>query len=195
MYLHRILQLETADPVYKMFSEMQSLHEAGESNWWSGVKPKLVKYNLPGLDQIKEMSKDCFARKVKLAITETAFIQLVTEVHGLKKTAKVEYESFKLQEYLTSLYPSQARVVFKWRSETLDIKSHLTYKYDDVQCRLCKNNIENPHHIINCGMEYQMDNDVDVLKIDCLDYQAVCELKQRVGRISSFLERVQSESS
>ena len=70
----------------------------------SGVEPCLQKYKLPELSQIKEMSKHSFCQKVKSAVAQTAFGQLVAECHGLKKTANLVYESFKLQDYF---FPSQ----------------------------------------------------------------------------------------
>ena len=72
MYLHRILQLDPSDPVSQMFWQMTALHEAGEKNWWSGIKPCLEKYGLPSLQEIQQMSKDCLGKKVKAVVTETA---------------------------------------------------------------------------------------------------------------------------
>ena len=136
MYLYRIIHLESNDPVWLMFCEQQRMHEAGERNWWSGVKCSLEKYCLPvDIKIIKEMSKDGFSAKVKESVVKTAVHELVSECQGLKKTAKLQYETLELQDYFRQLYPAQAKTVFKWRSETLDIKSHLTYKYKDLMCR------------------------------------------------------------
>ena len=135
------------------------------------------------------MSKNCFAGKVKNAITDTALKELVAETKGLKKTAPLQYNSLKLQEYFSHLYISQARLVFKWRSETLDLKTHLTYKYSDTLCRSCKSDIETPDHVLNCGMMNMMDIKVDVLNLDAVDDFTVSELKQMILRIISFQER------
>ena len=167
MYLHRILQLESTDPVWKLFWELVQMNDAGEKNWWTGVKPLLHKYKLPTeLNEIKVMSKDTFAGKVKASVTTAALHQLVAECQSLKKTANLQYKELKVQEYLSQLYPSQARLVFKWRSKTLDLKTHLTYKYSDKSCRICKSNDETPEHALNCGMESIMDYKIDVLSID-----------------------------
>jgi len=118
MYLHRILQLEPTDPVWKLFWDLKRMSDAGEKNWWSGVEPLLHKYSLPhDLNEIKLMSKDSYARKVKAAVTSVALSQLVAECQSLKKTASLQYKELKVQEYLTQLFPSQARIVFKWRSK------------------------------------------------------------------------------
>ena len=190
MYLHKILQLHASDPVSQMFEEMKRLHEAGEKNWWSGIAPCLSKYGLPNLDEIRDLSKDLYAKKVKAAITEVALSRLVKECQGLKKTAKLDYVELKLQEYLTCLYPSQARVVFKWRSETLDIKTHLTYKYQDTVCRGCMSEIEDTEHIMNCGVENPLVTDLCVLDMDSISDENKADLKRMVSRIASFLERI-----
>ena len=150
----------------------------------------LSKYDLPNLDQIKELSKDCFSRKVKKSVAEFALKQLVTECHGLKKTATLEYDRLKLQDYLTYLYPSQARLVFKWRSQTLDVKCHLTYKYNDTICRGCHNEMEDPYHVVNCGAEGSSITGLNVTEIDSLEDEEKYLLKTMVLRIASFLERV-----
>ena len=191
IYLHKILQLSSSDPVSQMFWEMKKFHEAGEKNWWSGVAPCLVKYGLPQLDQIKKLSKDCYARKVRESVGEFALKQLVSECCGLKKTADLKYDCLRLQNYFSCLYPSQARLVFKWRSRTLgDIKSHLTYKYSDTVCRGCHDEVEDPYHIINCGVERKLSDALNVLEIDSLDDQKKCTLKTMIHRIASFLEKV-----
>ena len=194
MYLHRILQLQSEDPVLKVFHEQRRMNEAGEKNWWSGVEPCLRKYSLPlDLNVIKTMSKDCFAKKVKTAITETALHQLVSECQSLKKTSKLQYEDLKLQHYMMHLFPSQARTVFKWRSETLDLKTHLTYKYADTVCRNCKGEDETPNHALNCGFENRMEAEIEILELGELDDLTKSELKRMVSRINSFLQKVSTD--
>ena len=191
MYLHKILNLDPTDPVNKIFMESKRMAVAGEKNWWSGVKPLLEKYNLPSdLEEIKEMSKECFARNVKASVTGVALHQLVTELHKLKKTKTLCYESLKLQDYLRHLFPTQARTVFKWRSGALDLKTHLTYKYNDTRCRNCDNDEETPEHVINCGAVNVIDVEIDVLKLDELDDTIKSQLKLLVLRLNSFLEKV-----
>ena len=55
-----------------------------------------------------------------------------------EKTSTLQYKDLATQDYLLHLFPDQARTMFKWRSRTLDLKSHLSYKYNDLLCRGCK---------------------------------------------------------
>ena len=191
MYLYRILQLEPKDPVWELFWEMVKMSEAGESNWWTGVKASLSKFNLPSnLNVIKEMSKGSFAALVKASVSNIALRQLLAECQSLKKTANLHYSELKLQEYWGHLFPSQSKVIFKWRSKTLDLKTHATYKFSDTLCRNCKIQEETPGHALNCGMAVEMEQKIDILKIDKMDDFTISELKQMVLRISSFMEKV-----
>ena len=98
MYLHRILMLPEEDPVYQMFTNLVEFTDKGESNWWSQVKPFLVKYNLPqSLDEIKNLSKVTFKGMVNRAVATTVFEELKVECGSLKKTADLSYDKFQLQ--------------------------------------------------------------------------------------------------
>ena len=192
MYLHRILQLESTDPVLKLFWELVRMNEAGEKNWWTGVQHSLLQYSLPtDLNDIKAMSKNGFAEKVKAVISQKALDQLLGECQSLKKTTNLQYESLKPQEYWSYLYPSQSRLIFKWRSKTLDLKTHLTYKYSDSLCRLCKLDIETPEHAVNCGKADRMEVDIDILNVNKTDDFTKSELKKLAIRMRSFLESVE----
>ena len=59
---------------------------------------------------------------------QVTLTDLVNECKSKKKTSHLEYSSLGMQEYFCHLYPNQAKVVFKVRSPTLDLKTNLTYK-------------------------------------------------------------------
>ena len=187
MYLQRILKLEDGDPVSEMFWNLKSLHEAGEKNWWTEVVTKMDKYNLDvDLEGIKKMSKGVFARKVNKRIMETAHAELLVECNSLTKTSGIQYHEFKTQDYLLKLFPGESRTIFKWRSRTLDVKCHLTYKYKDAICRRCKNADETPDHVINCGSDELIAVD-DVTELNELDVEAKNRVKEQVQRIVTFI--------
>ena len=115
-------------------------------------------------DQIKCMSKDNFKKIVREAIRQKAFTTLVEECNGQNKTQTVVYNELKLQDYLTKLYPWQSQLLFQYRSKTLDIKTHRSYKYSDLYCRWCNLCEEQACHIINCGEET-----IDIPDLNSLD--------------------------
>ena len=186
MYLHRILQLDLDDPVYQMFQNIKELDSCGEQNWWSGVKENLTRYGFgETLDEISQISQDSFKEIVKNRVKETAFIELTEELKSKKKTQNLQYEEFALQKYLLDYFPGQARTIFKCRSQTLDLKTNLSYKYKDSTCRLCGAADETVCHATNCGCEEKL----------VWNYQDLSEInstnsKLCVKRLETFLENV-----
>ena len=195
MYLHRILTMSEEDPVRQMFTNLVEFTDKGESNWWSQVKPFLVKYNLPqSLDEIKNLSKVTFKGMVNKAVATTAFEELKAECGSLKKTADLSYDTFKLQGYLSKLFPNQARVIFKGRCKTLDIKTHNTYMYrEDTACRGCGIENETLEHVLNCGHEECLT--LDLSRIDTDSDNVVTKLIQAVNRITSFKEMCEEKEN
>ena len=185
MYLHRILHLEHNDPVYVMYENMRDLSEAGEMNWWSGVERLLIKYQLE-LETIQSMSKETFGACVRKAVSDASFRALYHESKGKKKTAHLSYSKLCLQPYFENLYPSQARLMFKCRTQTVDIKTHLTYKYGvDSVCRKCGQDDETYSHIVNCGSD--VIEVIDLSSVTDMDNEIKRKVQQCLGRVRDFL--------
>ena len=188
MFLYSILQLEDGDPVKLMFWNLVSLHEAGESNWWTEVVKKMVRYSLAcDLDEIKSVSKNVFSNRVKKAVTDAAFMELKENCFSLKKTSDLSYQKFATQDYLLKMFPNQARTIFKWRSKTLDIKTHSTFKYTDAVCRGCKIAEENVDHIINCG-ESSCVIVEEITRLGTVSPETRTTLQALTKKIMSFIE-------
>ena len=191
MYLHRILQLEHDDPVVQMFHNIVDLHKCGESNWWTDVKHSMEKYNIDTpLDEIAAMSKERFRVIVNTSVKKLALRELVDEVKTKKKTKHLIYTELQTQSYLLNFYPTQARTIFKSRCQTLDIKSHLTYRYDDLCCRVCGEGEESLIHVVNCGSD-------DILQWDPRDLDDTNTVNTRrcIKRIEMFIETVTNSNS
>ena len=77
---------------------------------------------LPLCDEnIENMQMNDWKYFVKSVIYKEAFIQ--TECSYNKKTAHISEEHFQTCDYLTSLPPKQAKLVFKAKTGMLDIKA------------------------------------------------------------------------
>ena len=193
MYLHRILGLDKGDPVYKMLENMISLSATGEHNWWTDMEKVLHRYNVVlSLSEIAALGKGAFRAVVKKAVEGTAFEDLVAECAQKKKTQHLTYQKFETQQYLKSFYPQQSKIIFKCRSQTLDIKQHLSYKYDDMVCRGCGLQDETLEHVINCQ---PVGSDVDPLEtIDFSDSPMLGDKDSRAKilrctyRVNNFLD-------
>ncbi len=196
MYLHRILQLSIDDPVYQMFTNLKALDEKGEKNWWTLVKTLPAKYGLPNPESIKQLKKVSFKQLVNKTINNMVFADLKKQCHELKKTANITYKSFKMQEYLSTMYPNQARLIFKSRCKTLDIKTENKYKYDedDTLCRNCGVEDESFQHIINCGFDEADHININITEIEVVSKMIFSTLTRVTTRIDLFYDKVSKSS-
>jgi len=102
-------------------------------------------------EEITSMSKNVFKEKVKKAVNEYAFEKLKAECREQKKTGGLKYEKFTAQPYITSMYPDMAKIIFRCRSRTTNIKDHAKYQHSNSTCRWCGVAEETLDHVVNCG--------------------------------------------
>ena len=88
---------------------------------------------------------------VKTVIWDEAFMQLMAQCKGNKKTMHLNYHSVKRAEYLEKLEPNLTRIVFKARVRMFDIKVNYKNKYStDLSCPFCKMETETFDHLFEC---------------------------------------------
>ena len=186
-FLHHILLLREDDPVKLLFENMKKFLE--EENWWTNVNSLLVTYSLK-LEDVKDVTRPVWKRKVSEAVQKVAFRSLLEDCNSKSKTRDLKYSKLERQEYLACLYPQQSSRIFQCRSKTLDIKEYRSYKYNDKICRVCNQDEESLSHVVNCGYSEHLDTSV----IDNLGEIGENLKVQLIGitmRIESFLERVE----
>ena len=105
-------------------------------------------------DEIQKMSNWKFKNMVKERVSKSAFEYLMNQKENQKKAKSLKYKDLKIQDYLVSglCNKKAARLIFRARSETLEIKSHRKWKYEDVLCVGCKKNEETGEEIMNCNV-------------------------------------------
>ena len=184
-FLHHIMNLSENDPVKKVWRNQVRLPD--HRNWWTSVKELLNRYSLNlSEEEITEMSKETFKGVVKKAVKEYAFQKLKDECKVKSKTKNVNYEKFVAQEYIKKLNPAMARVIFKCRSKTLNIKEHTMYNNNHQTCRWCGVTDETLEHVVNCGSEEMIMN-VDELLNEPVNNDSIETIARRVMH---FLSRV-----
>ena len=185
-FLHHIVHLSDEDPVRKMWRHQTIMPD--HMNWWSGVKSLMSKYGINWTeDQIKEMSKEVYKKKVKEAVKNIAFEELRLECQGKKKTKDLVYTELKTQKYISRLSPCHSRTIFRARSQTLNIKDHTRYQYKDgTHCRWCGVSDETLGHIVNCGYHGEELRNVD----EVLKGEDVAQMRNVAERIQDFLDRI-----
>ena len=121
LYLKGILDREYDDPVRIVYHEMLKYKE--EINWANNVIGLRKKYNLPLSDEnIENMQMNDWKSFVKTVIYKEAFMELQIECSYNKKTSHISYEHFQTCDYLNSLPPKQAKLIFKGKLACLTLR-------------------------------------------------------------------------
>ena len=77
---------------------------------------------------------------------------LLSEKEKETKISNIEYKNLDIQEYLSSgaCNVKLAKLIFKARSQTLDIKTQRKWKYADILCTGCMLKEETGQEILLC---------------------------------------------
>ena len=105
-------------------------------------------------EEIEKLSKFKFTQILKEKMKYEAFIFLKSQQMKQEKIKNIVYKEFKMQDYLAEGDRNVviSKIIFKARGQTLDIKSQKRWKYEDLQCEGCRDNIETGEEILQCEM-------------------------------------------
>ena len=152
LFLKCLLDRKHADPCLRTYIEM--LKFENETNQANNVLGLRRDYNLPvNDDNIKKMSVSHWKYFVKCAIFKEALLQLQVELSSNRKTNHITYQHFSLKpnDYLLQLPSHLARLVFKAKTRTLDIRVNYKRKYKNgLHCPFCSE-YERFEHIFKCN--------------------------------------------
>ena len=196
-FLHHILCLDHDDPV--LLAYQQQMNYVAEKNWANECIQLRAKYNLKENDEeIALLSKEAWKERVKKIVTREVLQDLNEEKMSKKKVAATKiYESMEGEEYLTTLKPEHARILFRVRSGMSIVKEHRQYEYgeDDMLCRLCDCERETLGHVFQCKeMNSPMVNEGDEYSEDMDKLEAVavrmCDFGAQVDKLNDCVESV-----
>ena len=93
-----------------------------------------------------------FKQLVKQKTEEAGLKYLISEKNKQSKIAHLEYFKLEMQEYLLSgnRNTKLSKLIFQARGRNLDIKMHKRWRYEDVTCVGCGENIENEEELLSC---------------------------------------------
>ena len=122
LYLKKILGKKPDDPVLLAYKEM--LKFDSEDNWANNLLGLRKLYNLPLNDEnVNKMKTEDWKLLVKNTLKRDAFLQLEAQCLANRKTCHLSYDRLKAQDYLFSLEPKCARIIFRKRCRMIDLKS------------------------------------------------------------------------
>ena len=138
------MQKSHDDPVRMVYNE--TLKYPCENNWANEVMGLRIRYGLSTDDWYVETTGiNEWKHTVKYAVRN----------YALKKIRKLKIsvlKKFLHSEYLTSLPPLLARLVFKARLRIYDVKDNFQIKHGfDLNCPFCRKEAETLQHILQCG--------------------------------------------
>ena len=100
------------------------------------------------------------------------FKKLIKLKEGHKKGSKIKYKKLEIQKYLLSdkISVKEAKLLFKIRTEMLDVRQNFKNKYIDksknddyneklLSCPLCELHIDNAKNILKCSALDNNNND------------------------------------
>ena len=116
------------------------------------------------------MTEWSFKKLVKEKTEKAAFKYLLSEKEKQTKISNIECKNLDIQEYLSSgaCNVKLAKLIFKARSQTLDIKTQRKWKYFDILCTGCMSKEETGQEILSCKIlnDKNMTSNVSVMYSD-----------------------------
>ena len=185
-FLHHILNLEHDDPVRRVYHELRKF--AHEKNWSNNIHDTLNKYTINMEDEeIRVLSRTEWKELIKKKVYARTLDILNAECGRGSKTAKLFYEEFKCQEYVTALSPREARALFRVRSRTVLCKKNQKSSWTgDLFCRFGCQVEESQEHVINCPAIHGN----DISKVDTSFICKKFDIEEYKFQISDIARRV-----
>ena len=148
-FIKSILQKGHDDPIRMVYNEM--LDHLCENNWANEVMGLCLRYGLSIDDWYVETTGiNEWKHTLKSAVWNYTFLLLTSQCKENRKN--LCFEQYLQSEYLTSLPPLRARLVFKARLKMYDVKDNFKIKYAgfDLNCPFCSKKAETLQHVLQC---------------------------------------------
>ena len=118
MFLHKILQNDKNNILYKIYEGQKHAHQhQKEKNWYSEIQDIKEEFQLRHTDeQIKELKKEEWKKKIKTTVTAVAVRKLLDEKQSKSKLRHITYENktdLTRQNYFDIFPGKQAVLIFK----------------------------------------------------------------------------------
>ena len=126
---------------------------------------------------------------VKCAIFKEALLQLQVELSSNRKTnhiIHIKHFSSKPNDYLLQLPSHLARLVFKAKTRTLDIRVNYKRKYKtDLRCPFCSEYDERFEHIFKCNAGLRVPKQLKDFTLQSFSMAPSCrEASKKIGIFS-----------
>ena len=151
LFLHTLLKRDNNELTKQIYSAQKENPLPGDFCEIVSADLKLI-----GLteENVMQMSKSAFKRKVKAAIVKEALESLKQIQQTHTKVNKLKYSKLQAQSYFKSplFSNTEAKLLFKIRTEFTDCKINFKHmnREGSMKCPLCKEYEDDQKHIIEC---------------------------------------------
>ena len=151
-FLQYILKQNKESMIYKILKETSENPTKNDFVYTCKKYLKTLDLDL-SFEEIEKMTKFSFKKLLKVKTISAAFAYLEEQKKKQKKIKDtVNYSKLEMQEYLVDGDRDNniAKVIYKARGMTLDIKTHKKWKFSDILCTGCQKNEETGEEILRC---------------------------------------------
>ena len=153
LFLHYIMNESESSMINRFFKTQ--LRSKKPKDWISSVLKDLKDLKMEEtIEEIQVMRKTMLKRIVNKAIARKAFERLICIKENHSKVKHLIYSNLKMQNYLK---PSRVKVsqkemntIFEMRSRVTKVKVNFRGNYENLECRICKNEEESQTHVYDC---------------------------------------------
>ena len=160
LFLHYLLNQEKSSMIFKVLQATRDNPVKNDFVKTCEDYLSALKINL-SFEQLGDLSNWSVKKLVKEKTAEAAFNYLVEEKCKQVKISHIQYKELEIQDYLMEGNRNNdvAKLIFKARSMTLNIKTQKKWKYKDDICIGCGLNTEDGDEILKCKQYSDGEND------------------------------------
>ena len=153
-FYHYILNEKPGTLIHKFL--ISQTRNRSKKDWMKSIEQDKQFLGIETWDEekIKSFKKQKFMNIIKELNKQRTFQYLLTKKETHSKVKYLKYEELKIQEYLSPnrwiTNKEEAQFLFKLRCQQIAVKANMKWKYDDLQCRACRNETETQQHVYDC---------------------------------------------
>ena len=187
-FLRYILSRKEDDLLLKFF--MAQMREPSKNDWCQTVKDDLQEFQIElNFDQIKSLSKLKWKKIVQKAMRTKAFDDLIEKQTNYLKGEDLSYGKLEIRTYLLSknINTSQKNLIFKIRTNMINVKSNYSHSYIEFSCPCCKIEEDTQEHMLTTCQSITS-------KLTQKEYRAIfSQNENEIEKIAGKVEAIEAE--
>ena len=113
----------------------------------------------------------------------------------MKKTHNLKYAEFKCQDYLTTMSPLDAEIVFRARLGCISCKGNMPGSHRaNMICRLCGEVDETQEHILNCRLVRGDKGNLEIALVHDMAVADPDDIIELCSRVRTFNDLITKKS-